>query len=93
MSDKVYLKTNPDIVFREEETGAFLFNSNNCVLKGLNDTGRIIWTLCDGTRTEEEILKDVFLVFPEIGDEVLHEDIRAFIKQLQEIKYIERVKG
>jgi hypothetical protein len=88
MSGKVYLQTNPDIVFREEEGGAFLFNSTNCILKGLNDTGKLIWELCDGTRAEEDISREILALYPEKRKDEVREDITGFIEKLKQIGYI-----
>ncbi len=88
MEGKKYVKTAPDIVFREEDGGAFLFNSNNCSLKGINDTGKLIWGLCDGTRTREEICSDLAKQFLLEDTEQLEKDVREFIEELNNIGYV-----
>ena len=88
MADAMFLKTDPDIVFREEEGGAFLFNAGNCVLKGLNETGKLIWSLCDGSRTEDQIFQTVSEVFSNEDKSMLEKDVREFILELKKIGYI-----
>jgi len=50
--------------------------------KLLNTTGRIIWTLCDGTHTIQDILLALKVHFDGVEDDILKNDLIAFINEL-----------
>ena len=82
------LLANPDVVFREEDDGAFLFHPDTGELKCLNPMGSVIWHLCDGSHTLEEIERKIFEKYPEIPDETIREALINFIQRLVDIGYI-----
>jgi len=78
------IKANTDIVYREEEGEALLFNPDSGAIKVLNSTGNIIWKLCDGSRDESQIVEELIKNFPEIKRENLEKDLGEFLKQVKE---------
>ena len=82
MSKKI--KANTDIVYREEEGEALLFNPDSGAIKVLNSTGNIIWKLCDGSRDKDQIVEELVKAFPEIKRENLEKDLAEFLKQVEE---------
>jgi Coenzyme PQQ synthesis protein D (PqqD) len=79
---------NPNIVFREEDEGAFLFDPETGDLKCLNPLGGAIWKLCDGSFSFEEIKKIISERYTDISDDVIHKDVAAFFQELLDIGYI-----
>ncbi|MBW1997351.1 MAG: PqqD family protein [Deltaproteobacteria bacterium] len=55
--DGKVLLVNPDFVFREEESGALLFNPNTNALHCLNRVGAFIFKLCDGKNDFVQIIE------------------------------------
>ena len=45
--NKIY-RIHPDIVFREEDDGAFLFNPKTNALRSVNKVGAYVCRYCDG---------------------------------------------
>jgi hypothetical protein len=50
--------------------------------KLLNATGRLIWNLCDSTRTRQDILQELKAHFDDVGEDVLARDLDGFINDL-----------
>jgi len=82
------LMANPDIVFREEEDGAFLFDPNNGELKCLNPIGSVIWLLCDGSQSFEQIEQEIIEQYPQTPREDVHQEVEAFLQELHDMGYI-----
>jgi len=76
------LMANPDIVFREEEDGAFLFDPNTGELKCLNPMGSAIWLLCDGSQSFEQIEQEIIEQYPQTPRETIHNEVLAFLQDL-----------
>ena len=81
MNDK--LKTNPNIVLREEfDDWAVLFDPDTGKTCGLSPTGVFIWKQLDGTKNKDDILKAMIAVYgKDIHDEAIS-DYDKFIEQL-----------
>lgn len=50
--------------------------------KLLNATGQMVWTLCDGTRTRQDILQALRAHFGDVEESVLARDLDEFIGEL-----------
>lgn len=87
IADKPLL-TSPDVVFREEEDGSFLFDPDTGDLKCLNPMGATIWSLCDGRSTLEQIEEKVVTQYPSTPRKRIHGDLIAFLEELMEIGYV-----
>ena len=79
---------NQDIVFREEEDGAFLFNPDTGDLKCLNPIGSVIWRLCDGSLSMREIKGKITSRYSRIDPETIHGELESFLGELFDIGYI-----
>jgi hypothetical protein len=82
------LITSPDVVFREEEDGSFLFDPDTGDLKCLNPMGNLIWGLCDGRRTLKGIEAEVISHYPSVPPERIHSDLVSFLEGLLETGYV-----
>jgi len=57
-----------------------LHPTRNIIIRS-NQTGALIWRLCDGTRTEDEIVSILSAAYPESSDEI-RGDVSAMIQAL-----------
>ena len=82
------LLVNPNIVFREEEDGAFLFDPDTGNLKCLNPLGGLIWLACDGTRPLAEIEQELVDRYPQALPETVKSELREFLEELFDLGYL-----
>lgn len=82
------LLANPDIVYREEEDGAFLFDPNTGELKCLNPMGSVVWLLCDGSLSFEQIEQGVSKKYPKIPIETVCQELQSFFQELFDMGYL-----
>ncbi len=71
-----------DILYEEELKRAAAILVKRGPAKLLNTTGRLIWTLCDGTRTRQDILQALRAHFDDIEENALARDLDEFINDL-----------
>ena len=81
ISEKV--KINPDIVFREEDEGAFLFYLDSGRICYLNELGITIWKLCQKPVETERIIKAISSEYPDITSEQISKDCLSFLDDLK----------
>jgi methyltransferase-like protein len=77
-----------DIVLREEEEEAFLFDPNSSKIKVLNNTAVFIWKLCDGNHSREDILNQLSEKFNLPSKEQAEQDLDKFLETLQKDGFI-----
>ena len=85
---KVFLKANPEIVCREEESDALLFNPENGAIRMLNHVGYEVWKLCDGSLTFDEIVKKIKGKYPAAPARAVEKDVADFIKNMEKMALI-----
>ena len=74
---------HPELVFREEEDGAFLFNPRTNALHCLNKVGGSICRMCDGKEDMEAICRRLYDAFEvDVQPEALKRDVEAFLGQM-----------
>ncbi len=82
------LLANPNIVFREEEDGAFLFDPETGDLKCLNPIGSVIWSLCDGSVNMDNMEEKIAERYPKISRETIHSELLTFLQDLFDMGYL-----
>jgi hypothetical protein len=82
------LTTNPDIVLREEDEGAFLFDPDSGRICYLNDLGITIWKWCQESTQTERIVHAISTEYPEIAPERISEDCCSFLDDLQDFGFL-----
>jgi len=87
--NKIFIKTNPKIVCREEDDGALLFNVEDGSIKVLNFLGYKIWKLFNGNFTLEDIINKIESEYPSISKEVIKKDIKDFVEYLKKVSLVE----
>ena len=89
MSDEISeIRINQNIVFREEEEGAFLFDPDTGQIFYLNELGMSIWKSCVKAKRPEQIIKDICLDFSEISQEQIERDCMRFLEDLQRLGFL-----
>ena len=79
---------NPEMVFRKEEEGAFLFDPHTGNLKYLNANGVTLYELCDGRRTVGDIIKLLREFYPEIAVDKVAVDTSLFFEGLAVMNFL-----
>ena len=64
MHTDAVIRRNPQVVYRElaGEGGAVLLHLDSGAYHGLNETGILIWSLIDGERTFDAIVRSIRFV-------------------------------
>lgn len=76
------------IVLREEDNGAFLFDTGTNMLKAVNETGRDIIKLMEGKKSFEEILDSLADEYEDVAKVTIEKDMKAFFTELLKLKLV-----
>ena len=79
---------NENIVFREEDEGAFLFDPDTGDLKYMNLSGKETFLMLDGEKDLEEITVHMLELYPQVEPEQVRKDLEYFLKDLEENNFI-----
>jgi hypothetical protein len=77
-----YPCSHPDILYWEPSEHEHATLVMGGPAKALNETGRLIWTMCDGQHTRQDILESLKAHFVGMEEDVLLRDLDAFINDL-----------
>ncbi len=77
-----------DIVFREEDDGAFLFDPIKDELRCLNDTGVVIYKAINGKNSIDDIVSELAGIYPEVEEEQIRKDVESFMEDLKTRGYL-----
>ena len=77
-----------DIVFREEDDGAFLFDPIKDELRCLNDTGVVIYKAINGRNSIDDIVNTLAGIYPEVEEERIRKDVEGFVEDLRARGYL-----
>jgi len=84
---KKYMK-NKDIVYREEDDGAFLFNPDTGNLRYMNRSGRETYLMLEGDKDIRQVVDNMLDLYPEIEPIQMRNDVEDFLKSLEENHFI-----
>jgi hypothetical protein len=76
------LVANPEIVFRQEEDEAMLFNPDTGGIKILNDTGSFIYQLLDGKHSSNDIVDLLIMEYDALSREQAEQDLNEFLETM-----------
>ena len=82
------LEINPDIVFREEDDGAFLFDPDTGRLCYLNELGAELWKHFGRQLATTDVIELVADQYPEMPDNQIRQDCRQFIDDLKAFGFV-----
>jgi hypothetical protein len=77
------IEVNPEIVLREEDEGAFLFDPDSGRICYLNEVGIMIWKLCRKPIETERIIAAISSEYPEIPKARVSQDCLSFLDDLK----------
>ena len=84
------LKRNDDYRLEEVDGELLLYHPGSTKILYCNETASLIWQLCDGTRGEKEIVRDLSEAYPESAD-AIEGDVRETLQQLLDNDALKRV--
>lgn len=79
----------PSLVWRKVGAEAVILDPDERVLRGLNDSGWLVWEFLDGSHTLADIARDLAAHF-RIPEERARQDVGAMIRDLEKAELIER---
>ena len=88
LDEMMEIRINQNIVFREEEEGAFLFDPDTGQIFHLNELGTSIWKSCVKAKRSEQIIKSICLDFPEVPQEQIEKDCTKFFEDLERLGFL-----
>jgi hypothetical protein len=86
-SDKK-IKGRQEVVLREEDDGAFLFDPDSGRLCYLNAVGITIWRMCGQPIKRAEIVDKICKDFPDIPEKQVSDDCAVFLGDLDRLGFI-----
>ncbi|HEX8681328.1 MAG TPA: PqqD family protein [Ardenticatenaceae bacterium] len=81
-------KQKPDYHLEEMDNELLLFHPQEKKVLYMNETTALVWQLCDGQRTIQEITALLVETFPDAAREIPG-DLENILKQLQQERVIE----
>jgi hypothetical protein len=84
-------KINKEIVYREEDDGAFLFDPDSGNLKYMNLTGREIFLMLKEKGDLSEAIAHIHGQYPDMDHKQIQTDVEAFLGQLEKNTFISAV--
>lgn len=87
----VYMQ-NKNIIFRQEGDEAIIFNPDTAAILVINSTGCLIWSMCDGKNTRQDIIHAMLDEF-EVSRSRAEEDADKFLGNLEKINFVEKRAG
>ena len=88
LNERENININQEIVFREEDEGAFLFDPDTGRICYLNELGVNIWKSCGETITPEQLISEISLDFPEVPKEQITKDCMKFFEDLGRLGFL-----
>ena len=81
-------KHNENIVYREEDEGAFLFDPDTGNLKYMNLSGKEAFLMLSGDNDINKVIHNLLELYPEVEPKQMQKDIEIFLKDLEENRFI-----
>ena len=79
---------NEEIVFREEDDGAFLFDPDSGDLRYLNQSGKETFLLLGEDQDLNTVIRHMIELYPEEKPQKIEADVRDFVNDLEETRFI-----
>jgi hypothetical protein len=83
LHERTRICARQDVVLREEEEGAFLFDPNTGRICYMNDLGVTLWRLCATSSTPEALIERLCSDYPEVPQEQIAKDCMKFLDDLE----------
>ena len=79
---------NKEIVYREEDDGAFLFDPETGNLRYMNRSGRETFLMLKGDKDIKQVVDNMLDLYPEVEPAQMRIDVEDFLKDLEENHFI-----
>lgn len=83
-------KQNKEVIFRQEEDEAILFNPETSDIVVINSTGCFIWSKCNSKNTKEDIVNSMLGEF-DTTTEKAKGDLEQFLSELEKKNFVEKI--
>lgn len=77
------------LITREEDEALLIFDPDTGSIKVLNETAALIWNSIDGNTSIKDVTEIIAKENPDETKKTIKEDTFKFLKELQELKFIE----
>jgi len=84
----IQFKPNDNIVYREEDDGAFLFDPKTGNLKYMNRSAKEIYLMLNGFNNTGMLIQNLEDLYPDAGIKQIQTDVEILIQQLEENGFI-----
>ena len=81
-------KQKEDIVYREEDDGAFLFDPDTGDLRYMNRSGRETFLMLKGDNDIAQVINSMLELYPEVEPIQMQKDVEDFLEDLEESHFI-----
>ena len=83
---EVFIKQ--EIVFREEDEGAFIFDPDSGRVCYLNDLGIVIWKSCEKAKTPDKLVDVISPDYPDVPKQQIRKDCLNFLEDLEKLGFL-----
>ena len=84
----IRFKQNENIVYREEDQGAFLFDPDSGDLRYINQSGKETLLLLTGDNDITKVIDNMLDLYPDVEPQQIQDDVKNFLKDLEEERFI-----
>ena len=88
MDSSRIFKQNNQMVYREEEDGAFLFNPETGDLRYMNRSGREAYSMLNGEKDFNRVVQNMMDLYPDADPSQLQNDVETFFGDLEKNHFI-----
>ena len=81
-------RPNKDIVFREEDDGAFLFDPDSGDLRYLNQSGKETFLMLGEDHDVSKVIDRMMELYSDVEPQKIEADVKDFVKDLEEDRFI-----
>ncbi len=82
---------NKKIIFRKEESGAYLYDPDSGNLKYINRVGTSLYDLCDGLHPVEGMIFRIAREYQDVPMDQVEKDVDRFLADLLQMDFVKRI--
>lgn len=84
------IRQNPRVLTQPDGENIILFNPDNGMLRKSNASGRMIWSMCDGRHSVDDIVRQLTATY-EVDPDTARKDVLNMIEALSSAGFVEVV--
>ncbi len=81
-------RRNQEMVFREEDDGAFLFDPDSGDLRYINQSGKEAFLMLGEDHDVDTVIEQMIKLYPDVEPARIEADVKDFVKDLEENRFI-----